>query len=161
MTRPAILKTTKNRSKSDTQATKRRKLGPAGSYGSQPQVSESSFAHVLARLNEAGTGNGAPGYISRDVTYTLAISKTKKVVPRAGQDQTCLLWMRRKTASVRVSCLLPTTPTLTVAFPVFQQIDVEDASEVGGGPVTLRMFGVTEVCSVVLYISDIPSYTAS
>lgn len=84
-------------------ATKRRRLVPAGSVGSQPQVSEPSFANVLARIhNEAGLGTGKSlALICDDIADIFALVKVQKVVQGVGQDLLSLLWMRRETPLVQ------------------------------------------------------------
>ncbi|KIM44857.1 hypothetical protein M413DRAFT_442827 [Hebeloma cylindrosporum] len=103
---------------------KKRKIGPAPSFGSQPVTEQPSFTEVLERLREEGSHGNAG-------TEGGADSWARPPLPPLNEKQDKI---------------------------VFQQIDIETASD-SNGKIILRMFGVTEDGhSVLANITDFQPY---
>jgi DNA polymerase delta subunit 1 len=125
---------------------KKRKLGLAPSFGSQPVSQQLSFTEVLERLREEGNQGNAGASLA---TSLLFFFNAHPCTPGAegGADS----WARpplpplneeRDKIGATFSLFLYGTD---LRWPlVFQQIDVETASD-PNGKIILRMFGVTEV----------------
>ncbi|KAH0836609.1 hypothetical protein J3R83DRAFT_8309 [Lanmaoa asiatica] len=107
---------------------KRRKLAASGSQKTQ----NSSFADVLEQLSQnASNGSSAEGGAD-----SWSRPKLKPI--------------NEKTDSISVSFLIANSFLSTQATLVFQQVDIENATDTNTGRTMLRMFGVTEAGNSVL-----------
>jgi DNA polymerase delta subunit 1 len=130
-------------------AAKRRKLAPAGSQRTQ----NSSFADVLEQLSQSGPGSG-PCASLMVPSLRLSDSFERALASEGGAD----CWARPKLAPInqkRDTISMPTPsshlfPSNTGHTIVFQQLDIENATDPNTGRTMLRMFGITEVLSSFL-----------
>lgn len=127
-------------------AVKKRKLVGSASFRSQP--AQSSFAEELAKLKE-GEGGDVSECIARRV-FALnsdaiwAICSCRGWCRLLGPANACTDQCEDR-QNWFVIKEYAHTGELMEHSAVFQQIDVEEATDFGSGTTTLRMFGVTQV----------------